>query len=278
MTAPLVGYSREPFFFDAPSGRLFSLLYEPHCSRRGQVLFCPPFAEEMNKSRRMMTLAAQRLAEAGYATLILDLYGTGDSSGVIEDARWQTWVSDLEQGLSLLSRDSSARTSLCGIRLGAALAFELCRRQPESIEQLLLWQPVVMGKTHLTQFLRLKIAAQLTAAGPKTSTKELREAAANGDVVEVAGYALHPDLMSAIDAIDLRGIEPPEGLPIGWYEVVADEGGSLAVASRKLGDAWREAGIDIDQVTIEGEPFWTTQEIGLSRPLVEQTVNRIAAD
>ncbi len=44
------------------------------------LLYLHPFAEEMNKSRRMAALQSRALAEHGYAVLQIDLLGCGDSS------------------------------------------------------------------------------------------------------------------------------------------------------------------------------------------------------
>ena len=78
----------EALFLPAEPGFRFGL-YFPPCSTqpRGGVLYCPPFAEEMNKSRRMAALQARAFAKAGYGVLLLDLYGCGDSSGDFSDAK-----------------------------------------------------------------------------------------------------------------------------------------------------------------------------------------------
>ena len=266
----------EPCFLDSPAGRIFVVLHRAVKSDR-IALFVPPFAEEMNKSRRMMTLAARQMAASGYAVLVVDLHGTGDSAGDFGDARWDTWTRDIESGVRWLATDPGSTVSLCGIRLGANLALAVSERLPTSIDKLLLWQPLLSGKTHVTQFLRLKIAAQLTAAGPKTSTAELRAAAANGETIEIAGYSLHPELLREMDELDLRTLAPPSGIDVSWFEVALGEGRGLGVASRKLGDAWRDAGVNLQQSVVAGEQFWTSPEITLAPELIEQTVNTLAA-
>jgi exosortase A-associated hydrolase 2 len=272
MKPSTASYSIRPFYLDGVAGRLFAISYEPEGERLGQLLFCPPFAEEMNKSRRMMTLTAQRLAAAGYAVVIVDLYGTGDSAGNFEDARWEIWVSDLENVVRWLATNSGLKISLCGIRLGANMVIAVCDNLPDLVNKVLLWQPLISGKTHMTQFLRLKLAAQLTASGPKTSTAELRALSEKGEMIEVAGYSLHPQLLAAIDAQELRCITPPTGMKVGWFEVVANDGRGVGVASRKLGANWSGSGVNLLQSAVKGEYFWTSQEITLAPELIEQTV------
>src|SRR5882672_8203208 len=67
----------------------------PTHSPRGAVLYVHPFAEEMNKSRRMAALQSRALSAAGFAVLQLDLFGCGDSSGEFGDATWDDWVADI---------------------------------------------------------------------------------------------------------------------------------------------------------------------------------------
>src|SRR5262245_21600498 len=62
---------------------------------RGTVLLLPPFAEELNKTRRMCARFARRLAGHGWRVVRVDLYGCGDSAGEFRDATWSQWISDL---------------------------------------------------------------------------------------------------------------------------------------------------------------------------------------
>ena len=70
-----------PVFIDSAAGRVFAIYHRPAegGSNGPAMLYLPPFAEEMNRSRRMAALQARALAAAGYGVLLLDPYGTGDS-------------------------------------------------------------------------------------------------------------------------------------------------------------------------------------------------------
>ena len=85
----------EPFFLESAPGRRFCLFHPPAGACRGAVLYVHPFAEEMNKSRRMAALQARALAAAGYGVLQIDLHGCGDSDGGFGEARWEQWHADL---------------------------------------------------------------------------------------------------------------------------------------------------------------------------------------
>lgn len=55
----------EAGFLEGKAGPVFHVLHLPDASSiRGAVLFVPPLAEELNKSRRMVSLQARRLAQA----------------------------------------------------------------------------------------------------------------------------------------------------------------------------------------------------------------------
>ena len=89
----------EAFFLNGSAGRLFALLIRPNGSQAApvsrSVLYCPPFAEEANRTRRAAVLLGRRLADIGVASLIVDPYGTGDSEGDFSDARLSIWQDDL---------------------------------------------------------------------------------------------------------------------------------------------------------------------------------------
>ena len=73
----------EAFFLPAGREQRFCILHgaESGIPVRGALVYVHPFAEEMNKARRMAALQARAMAAAGYAVLQIDLYGCGDSAG-----------------------------------------------------------------------------------------------------------------------------------------------------------------------------------------------------
>src|SRR5436190_24333737 len=97
------GAGFEVFFLPAEPGARFALF---HPARgpvvRGGILYVHPFAEEMNKSRRMAAQQIRAFTQCGYAVLQIDLYGCGDSSGDFGDARWDIWKSDLALAVTWL--------------------------------------------------------------------------------------------------------------------------------------------------------------------------------
>jgi exosortase A-associated hydrolase 2 len=219
-----------------------------------------PFAEEMNKSRRMAALQSRMLAESGFAVLQIDLYGCGDSAGDFADASWARWVDDVVAAADWLRDRTRCVPSLWGLRAGCLLAAQAAERI-DSVGDLLFWQPVVSGSLHLQQFLRLRVAGQLMgrAGADRTGTAELRAELARGATVEVAGYALSPAVAAGLDAAALAPVRARAR--VAWLEVSAASPPELTPASSARIEAWRAAGHHVVADALAGVAFWQTQEI-----------------
>lgn len=266
----------EPFFLDTASGRLFAVHHRPADATRtrGQVLCVPAFNEEMNRCRSMVTLQAQALAEAGYGTLVLDLFGTGDSEGGFVDARWPLWLDNLRAGQAWLDLQAGGCRAIWGIRLGAILAACLHAAAADPRVALLLWQPVVEGKTHLTQFLRVRIAASIDRTDvAKETTASMRETLAGGRPVEVAGYEIHPELAAAIDDAQLTRHPPVPGSRMLWLENAAADAVDLAPASQAVLARWPGPQVTTTGQTFSGPAFWRMHERVVAPSAIERTTD-----
>lgn len=263
-------------FIEGRSGRLFAVFYppsdlDPNIPKRA-LLCLPAFAEEMNRARRMAALLARELASRATGVLLLDPYGTGDSAGDFADARWEIWRDDATTALGWLRDRGYHQRSLLGLRLGACLALEVAGRVQSEIERVFLWQPVVTGSVHLNQFLRIRVAAGLGAGDPSRETvKALRGRLAAGEIVEVAGYALAPQLTTAIDRLRLDELGVAAATPIDWLEVAGGAMDSLPPAAETAAKHWRDTGVQVAVKMIRGEPFWTIEETTIVSALIDAT-------
>ena len=124
----------------------------------------PPFAEELNKSRRMLSLAARALQSAGIEVLLIDLFGTGDSGGDFGDATLAIWRDDLRRGAAWLAERGVARLDVLAVRGGALLLEDLAPPPGVDHGRVVLWQPVTSGRLLIAQFLRLRVAEGMSAS------------------------------------------------------------------------------------------------------------------
>jgi exosortase A-associated hydrolase 2 len=262
----------EPFFLEAGTGTRFCLFHRPVGDFRAGLVYIHPFAEEMNRSRRMAALAARALAAQGVAVLQIDLHGCGDSSGEFAQARWDTWKQDVARASDWLRSRIGCDVGVWGLRLGALLALDYAHTAAQPVDRLLLWQPVTSGAGFLTQFLRLRVAGDmLQDEGAKGGTQALRAALQAGSSIEIAGYELAPALADAIDSVEAAPLAP--NCPVNWFEVVSASDRPAPPAAARIASAWRERGVDVRIEVATGQPFWITQEITECRQLVEATVS-----
>lgn len=271
----------KPLFLDSNQGRLFALAYspDPFLKSSSALLFVPPFAEEMNKSRRMFNLQARALAKQGVASLLLDLYGTGDSEGGFVEARWDIWQENLLTAIRWLHSQGYSQVSLLGLRSGALMASSCLLANNLEIERLIFWQPVASGKTMFTQFLRMEVAeAMLNSATEKQTTAALWQNLALGQPVEVAGYSLHPELAYAFEHASLEHIHSDNFPKVFWFEVVASESKPLSLKTERLVSRLSTHGVDVQLGSIVGPPFWQTLEISEAPELVQRTTALFGTD
>ncbi|MFN3231946.1 MAG: hydrolase 2, exosortase A system-associated [Alphaproteobacteria bacterium] len=265
-----------PGFISGSHGSLFTVYFPPapDTDDGGDVIYVPPFAEEMNRSRAVVAAQARHLQSSGFGVLILDLYGTGDSAGDFADARWEAWREDLVTAADWLAGKGRPLWGIWGLRLGALLAADTAGRAPDRFRRLLLWDPVTSGKDYLDRF--LKIAAT-------SPNHEARGIAAEGDRIrlshdgplEVAGYPISRSLMHGILRTQLNETVRNCAIEIDWLDL------------RDRGDARR---IDVDAVrnalhadaalrhrVLAVQPFWSVQDTVADPNLFDATAETLRA-
>ncbi len=274
-----------PFFLDAGERGQRLCVFHPAqgvVTPRAQMLWLPPFGEEMNKSRRMTALAARAFAAAGVDVLVMDLLGCGDSDGDFADARWADWIDDARLGARWLADRLPAASGtplwLWGLRAGALLAGPVAAALAPSMQRpvhLLLWQPVTAGKLQLQQFLRLKVAADLIGGQAKGALQSLREALSRNEAVEVAGYRLSPALALGLEQAQLK---PVDGVTrVVWFEVSSRDAATLTPAAETASQAWRAHGAAVETAVVRGPSFWAASEIEEAPLLIEASVQAVCA-
>jgi exosortase A-associated hydrolase 2 len=284
MNAPLLSTPRvEPFFFDADPGTRFCLYHapNPHVEPRGAILYVHPFAEEMNRTRRMAALQSRAFAAMGFAVLQIDLFGCGDSCGDFNAGRWDIWKRDLGVAASWLAERTSGPLHLWGVRLGALLAMDFAREV--AIDSLILWQPFLSGRACINQFLRLRLAEQSRPeapdprvpapgplAAPPRSTAALRAQLAVHGVIEVGGYEVAVPLVKAIDACDAAHIRLPP-CTVHWFSHGAPAPARVAASAARLAERWKADGVTLHFHPVDGAAFWAGDDVAECTALLDAT-------
>lgn len=265
-------------FIKGTRGSLFVLLRRPARPPLECVLFVPPFAEEMNKCRRMFTEVAIGLADSGVIAVLPDLYGTGDSGGDFADGDWETWQSDLAAVARWCLELGHPVTGLLAVRLGCALAVASADKGfIPAVRNSVLWQPVFDGNRFLSQFLRMRVASGLMQARKET-VADLRIMLQNFKEVEVGGYLLSKRLADEIERLSMPDVLPPSLGEVYWLELVRQSETQLPVPSQGLVERTQSRGGFVHVACTRGEPFWSATEITVNTDLVDASIARLLKD
>lgn len=194
---------KQPIYFGAEGRPLFGFYHPPREGpwRGVGVVLCPPISTDRTRSDRAYRHLAERLADAGFACLRFDLFGTGDSGGdESAPGLLHAWLDDVGQAIRELRARSGAETiSLVGLRLGATLAM-LHAAESGPVDSLVLWSPYVSGAGFVSEVtklhkLYLRIEPELSGGVPTQ---------ANGE--EALGMLLPGALIQDLSKIDLLAV------------------------------------------------------------------------
>ncbi len=267
---------RDVFFLgDGEDARFCLVTHASTPQPRGALLFVHPFAEEMNRSRGMVTLAVQAFAAEGWTVLQMDLHGCGDSAGDFGDASWAGWLSDLDRAHQWLQQQGPQPVALWTLRAGALLASDWLDSRSLSMPWL-NWQPVFNGAQYLTQFLRIRLGADLAASNQASQAiSGLRNSLQAGEAVSVAGYWLNASLAQGLESASLRWPSSAAGGSMTLLEVGSGDAPALTpVATTWLKKA-NEAGAAASGHAVPGSKFWQSVEIETAPALIPASLQSL---
>ncbi|MCW8890535.1 MAG: hydrolase 1, exosortase A system-associated [Sedimenticola sp.] len=264
------------FFLNCNTHRLLVTLYSNPNSSSGQwVLHFPAFADEMNKSRQLVSECSRRIAESGSTVLVCDLYGTGDSEGDFSGATWEIWLSNMRCLVRWIIDQGGESIAFWGLRSGCLLAVDLFQsllpQERKRINHLLFWQPLLQGKKYLSQFLRLRVAASLYSH-KKQQVSDLINLLYQGKEIEVAGYTLNPDLFKQLESIKLEDYLPDERVSVSWIEIAARNDSGLLASSQAIVEHWKNNRVTVLAQSVPGMSFWNALEPELLPQLIDATM------
>jgi alpha-beta hydrolase superfamily lysophospholipase len=220
---------RTPLYFGPDERPLFGWIHAPGGMRRDlAVVICQPVGHEYVNAHRSLRRLADDLARAGITTLRFDYDGCGDSAGSDEDPdRIGAWTESVRQALCFArSRLGCSRIALVGLRFGAALATLVAHEEP--IDALVLWVPCARGHTCV-----------------RARTGSNRDASSDNGAIEPGGFIFSSETQQAIGRLDLSGVLPraADVLLVARDDLPQDF---------TLRDAWRDAGLSVEQRPMPG--------------------------
>jgi pimeloyl-ACP methyl ester carboxylesterase len=189
---------------------------------------------------------AAMLVRAGFPVLRFDYYGTGDSAGDSGDISLERWQADIHTAIDeLKSRTTMGRVSLVGLRLGARLA-AVTSAQREDVRDLVLWDPVVIGKEYLAELDRMHRQMLIDTLRAPTARMRL----GNGGIQEQLGFPLPPPMRQAIEELNLVDTLPAKA-ERSWL-IVSEERPEY----RSLQASLARSGIRFEYQTVPDASEW----------------------
>ena len=274
----MLKHKMTPLFIPSDLGSLFCMHFLPSSNHKQQcILYIPAFAEEMNKTRHMVAMQTRAFTEQGYAVLVLDLWGTGDSQGGFSEATWDVWLSNIGTAVKWMQNEGYKSLSLWGLRVGALLAIDFLHKNNSPINNLICWQPVLNGELFVMQFLRLRVASSMvdkTLTQEKTS--DLKAQLLSGQSVEVAGYSLNPQLIIPMLSVHATQLSLNNTNVCHIFELKEGEELEGSLMTTQWVKQLTEAGVKVSFDIVKGQPFWVTQEISESTRLIKQSSKRLS--
>ncbi len=200
------------------------------------VVICGSLGDEALSIHRSQVFLAEHLANAGFPTLRIDYFGSGDSAG--ETGRFADWIDSIAAAVRWLRTHCHVgQISLCGFRIGAALAAQAAC-DADDVEALIMFAPVTSGR----RFLREAVFAAQTNAEIWQSTATIDD----GQWFEAHGLRIDRTSRMALDRLDITKLQLPQRQRLLLLDP-ADGTNSLGLAK------WlRERGLDVAHAKIDG--------------------------
>jgi pimeloyl-ACP methyl ester carboxylesterase len=189
-------FHEESLWFGSADRPLFGRLTTPLGElTNGGILLSPPIGRESRLARRALRTLAIELAVDGYVSLRFDHFGTGDSSGSIDDEGFdRAWLEGVTQGVALLRSLGIASVSAVGMRMGATIVATAASSGDLGLSSFALWDPCESGRAY---------ARELGALG---ALRRDAQAVGLGESMKMLEYPLSDEVARHIGGFTL--IEP----------------------------------------------------------------------
>ncbi len=265
-----------PLFFTHRGARLYGVLHLPDRevpTRRAGFVLCLPLHDEGVRAYRALVEFARELARRGFAALLFDYRGCGESEGEFEEVSVGTCVEDIHAAAGLLANEAGLDDcGLLGVRLGGTAA-AIAAAAPGSvgrISRLVLWSPVADTRAYFRDLLRGRLFTEFCTIGRAESTLQgLTADLEAGEAVDVQGYRVGRRLYQECVLADLL-----EGIGSYRGEVLILDLITKTGRDKSLPRLWQvisAANTRVAFQTMEGFPFWEIPRVAPPASLYEAT-------
>ena len=208
-----------------------------------------------------MSLQARQLAMAGFDCWLPDLFGTGDSEGEVRSATWQIWLQDLEDIFDVALKEAEAVQSyVVGVRLGCPLVQDYLDNTTRIISGVALWQPVLKGRSIVSQLVRMRLVQERRGSNNSISVKDIEAEMDRIGYLESGGYRFNLDLLNSIGAIDMSR-KRWNAQTVHIFELHTGDKSSISPVTENALLSWRRSGSTVNHIPLAGAPFYGTAEI-----------------
>jgi pimeloyl-ACP methyl ester carboxylesterase len=208
--------SEQSLYLRSDAGPVFAVAHVPPAGKRRTtgVVMCPSFGWEDLCTHRTKRTWAQALADAGHATIRIDLPGTGDSAGSARDPeRVAAWLSAVTAAATWLRLEAGCgRVAGFGIGFGGMLAW-LAAAEGAPVDDLMLWAASTTGKRMLRE---MRAAARMTI-DPRIDPESAEDVqvcadatAIGDDLLDEAGQITTRATIEQLTPLDLTTMALPD--------------------------------------------------------------------
>jgi uncharacterized protein len=188
-----------PFYFGTVTQPLYGYYHPPLTAeaRRNGIVLCAPLGHEYLNCHRTFRQLAMQLSASGFPVLRFDFSGCGDSGGEFEQMGFAHWVNDIAMAIEeMKGRSGLGTVRLIGLRLGGTLSL-MAGAHRSDITHMVLWEPIVDGRTYLKQL------HSLTQKALAYLLSEPRPSMPGEQGLEFMGFLYTRPLLEDIQRIDL---------------------------------------------------------------------------
>lgn len=266
-----------PLFFMHRGARLYGVLHLPEPgipTRRAGFVLCLPLHDEGVRAYRALVEFARELACRGFAALLFDYRGCGESEGEFEELSLRTCVEDIRAATDLLVKEADVDSyGLLGLRLGATAAAIAAAESASSepISRLVLWSPVADTKGYFRDLLRARLFTEFCAFGRAESTRQQLTATLEaGEAVDLQGYRVGTRLYQECVLGD-----PLEGVGSYRGEALILDVLTRTGRDKSIPRLWQAISAGNNRTAfkaVEGFPFWEVPRVASPAAVYDATL------